>query len=1069
MRKLVLLVPSLLFLLTGLIAQKTTIIGRVTDEKGITIPNASIKIKGSKAGAIADNDGSFTLSVAAGTKLIVSAAGYKETEVDAADNLRVTLVQENNTLSEVVVTAQGIRRRPKEIGYSVAKVSNSELTVGRAPQVAAGLSGKVSGLVIINANASVDPAVKFNLRGYRSMSGNNDALIVIDGLPQPPGSSTMFNLLNPNDVESITVLKGGQAATLYGSQGINGAIVVTMKKGQKGKMKVSFSSSYNVEKINIMAEFQDTYGSGSHYATGYSPTNVTNGTYKSNYLDRLKDNWRGYENQQFGDAYDGSLRPAGRTLQDGSVNMLPYSAISGIREDIWNTGYTLNNQVSFSGGGENSVFFFSGENNTTEGIVPGDKAVRTGARFSAAQEYGKFKIGFSANYVQARYDRTSFNFYNESINQAAHIPLNDYRDWRNNKFAHPNAYYNDYFTNPYFRLDNDRRKYQDANFNGTLELTYKLAPWLSVYNKFSGMNNTRTEKATVAQFFHSTWAKTQAKVPVPWDKGDGSGITRATTDLQGSVTDISNTENLINNEFQFLVNKEFKDFTLKSIVGINGYMRKTKNVTVGSNSIVVPDIYNVSNRRGELGGGEANTEERKFGYYADAQVGWRDKIFLHGTVRHDATSRFHKPDRDYSQYAYTYAGVDASAVITELLPVLKTDILSYIKLRAGYNKNGNDNLDLYGLDQTFGNAAGFPYGNVVGISVGNVLPDAALTPEFVRTLEFGGELQFLNNKINVDFAYYTQKSEGQVLTVTIPASTGYNRLVLNVGQTKNWGYETDVKVQLLRTSKVQWDLNLRGSINENKVIKLYPGVSEFQVSGYTYAGTYVMQDQVYPVLKSTAYVRDDAGRVVITTANNASQGHPLSTGPLTNFGRVTPKYMLGAGTTVGFANFTLTTNWEYRGGNVMFSDLGRQMTFTGSGKWTENRAPHIFPNSAYLDAGSGKYIANTTIMTREAEYGLWADTYRLISENFTCPAWFIKMRDINLSYQFSNNLVAKTKVFAGATIAIYGRNLIAIVDKANQFADPEFSFTTGNGIGINNTDQTPTTRQLGINLNLNFK
>ena len=1070
MRKLVLLVPSLLFLLTGLVAQKTTISGRVTDEKGITIPNASIKIKGSKAGAIADNDGSFTLSITPGTKLIVSAAGYKEKEVDATDNLTVTLVEENKTLSEVVVTAQGIRRRPKEIGYSVAKVSNAELTVGRAPQVAAGLSGKVSGLVIINANNSVDPAVKFNLRGYRSMSGNNDALIVVDGLPQPPGSSTMFNLLNPNDVESITVLKGGQAATLYGSQGINGAIVITMKKGQKGKMKVNFSSSYNVEKINIMAEFQDKYGSGSHYATGWTTANVANGSYKANYLDRLKDNWRSYENQQYGDAFDGSLRPAGRTLQDGSVNMLPYSPISGIREDIWNTGYTLNNQVSFSGGGENSTFFFSGENNTTEGIVPGDKAVRTGARFSAAQEYGKLKIGFSANYVQVRYDRTTFNFYNESINQAAHIPLDKYRDWRTTKFAHPNEYYNDYYTNPYFRLDNDRTKYQDANFNGTFELTYKLTPWLTAYNKFSGMNNVRSGKSTVGQFFHSTWAKSGAKVPVPWEKpGDGSGITRALTDLQGSVSDFSNTENLINNEFQFLINKEFKDFTLKSIVGINGYMRKTKNTSTSSSSIVVPNIYNVGNRRGELGGGESNTEERKYGYYADAQVGWRDKIFLHGTVRHDASSRFYKSYRDYSQYAYTYAGVDASAVITELLPVLKTDILSYIKVRAGYNKNGNDNLPLYGLDPSFGNAANFPYGNTVGISVGNTLPDADLMPEFVRTLEFGGELQFLNNKINVDFSYYTQKSEGQVLTVAIPTSTGFSNLILNVGQTKNWGYEADVKIQLLRTSKVNWDLNVRGSINENKVIKLYPGVKEFFVSGYSYGGTYVMQDQVYPMLKATSYTRDDQGRVIINTANSASQGHPITTGPLKEFGRVTPKYMLGAGTSVSFANFTLTTNWEYRGGNVMFSDLAKQMTFTGSGKWTENREPHIFPNSAYLDAGSGKYVANTTIMTREAEYGLWVDAYRNINENFVAPAWFIKMRDVNLSYSFSNNLVAKTKIFAGASIAIYGRNLIAIVDKANQFADPEFSFTTGNGIGINNTDQTPPVRQLGINLNLNFK
>ena len=243
--------------------------------------------------------------------------------------------------------------------------------------------------------------------------------------------------------------------------------------------------------------------------------------------------------------------PGGRTLQDGSVNMLPYAPIKGIREDIWNTGYTLNNQVSFSGGTDNSTFFFSAENNASEGIVPGDKVNRTGMRFAASQEYDKFKIGFSANYVQARYNRTTFNFYNESINQAAHIPLADYRDWRTTKFAHPNEYYNDYYTNPYFRLDNDRIKYQDANFNGSLELSYKILPWLTVFNKLAAMNNTRTSKSTVAQFFHSTWAKSGAVVPAPWDQGDGSGITRALTDLQGSVSDKSGTENLINNEFQF--------------------------------------------------------------------------------------------------------------------------------------------------------------------------------------------------------------------------------------------------------------------------------------------------------------------------------------------------------------------------------------------------------------------------------------------------------------------------------------------------------------------------------------
>jgi len=1063
MRKLLSLLAVLLLFTALASAQSRAITGQVRDENGKPVPFATVQVKGDLTGVSADAQGNFKINAQTRDVLVVSAVNFssKEMAVPATGDMTISLETIAKTETEVVVTAAGIRRRPRELGYSVAKVSNAELVNGRTPQVAAGLAGKVSGLVIINANSSVDPAVKFNLRGYRSMSGSNDALIVIDGLPQPFGNSTMFNLINPNDVESISVLKGGVAAALYGAQGVNGAIVITTKKGQKGKLKVDYSSSFNAEKLNILAEFQDKYGSGSHYASGFGTTG-----YLTNYLDRLKANWRSYENQQFGDAYDGSMRPVGRILEDGSVYTLPYSAIDGVREDIWNTGYTLNNQVSFSGGSDNSSFYFSAENNKTEGIVPGDKANRTGARFAASQEYGKLKIGFSANYVQAKYDRTTFNFYNESINQAAHIPLADLRDWRTNKFAHPNAYYNDYYTNPYFRLDNDRTIYQDANFNGNVDITYKILPWLSIAEKFSAMNNTRTQKSTVAQFFHSAWAKSQAKVPVPWDQGDGSGITRALADLQGSVSDNSNSETTVNNDLQLIINKNFKDFTTKTLIGYNIYNRKTKGLNVNSSSIVVPGIYNVGNRRGELGGSEANTEERRYSYYVDALIGWKDMVFLHGSFRNDASSRFYKPSRNKDLFTFSYPGVDVSAIITELIPSIKSKTLGYAKLRAGYNKNGNDNIGLYGLDPTFGNAGGFPYGNTVGISVGDVLPEQGLKPEFVKSFEVGGEFQLFNNKLNIDVSYYTQRSEGQILRVTIPATTGFSTLVLNVGDTKNWGWEADVKVQLLRTKNVNWDLSLRGSINENKVIKLYPGVSEFFVSGYSYAGTFVVQDMVYPVLKSTSYVRDSVGRVVVSPTT----GYPLTTGQLKSFGRVTPKYMLGAGTSVSYANFTLTTNWEYRGGNVMFSDLGRQMTFTGSGKWTENRAPHIFPNSSYLDpAGSGKYIANTTVNVREAEYALWADFYRLISENFTVPAWFIKMRDINLSYNFTSKLINKTRIFSGASIALYGRNLITIVDKANDFADPEFSFTTGNGVGINNTDQTPTVRQFGVNLNLTFK
>jgi TonB-linked SusC/RagA family outer membrane protein len=1066
MRKIVSLLSVLMLFCALAYAQNRTISGQVRGEDGSPIPFATITVKGTKSGTSADANGNFSINAKTGDILVVSAVNFsaKETKVGTSSSVSILLPKANSLIDEVVVTAQGIRRRPKELGYSVGRVTTEEITNGRSPQLAQSLSGKVSGLAIFNVNQSVDPSVKITLRGYRSLTGNNDALIVIDGLQQPPGSSTMLNLLNPNDIESITVLKGGQAATLYGSDGVNGALVITTKKGKAGKAKITYSNSTNIEKLVQLAQFQDKYGSGSHYAASYGTTG-----YKTDYLARMKDNWRSYENQQFGDAYDGSMRPAGRTLEDGSVLMLPYSPIKGERERIWNTGFTTNNQVSVSGGSGVSTFFLSAENNITHGIVPEDKSDRTGIRMAASTEAGRLKASFNAAYVKANYDRTTFDFYNETINQAAHIPLSTFRDWRNNKFANPNGYYNDYFTNPYFRLENDRTKYGDDNLSGNLELNFKISNWLNLYDRLGVMNNSRQRTTTQGQFFHSVWAKSKATVPAPWDQKDGSGITRALTDLQGSVYDATTVENLLSNDLQAQLGHDFGDISTRGLIGFSTYDRKSRIVEVSSNSIVVPDVYNVSNRRGELGGGEENVQYRKYGYYADATAGWKDMIFLHGTARFDATSKFYKPYRDASLYSYAYYGADVSAVITDLLPALKNNVLSYAKLRAGYSKNGNDNLGTgvnYGLDPTFPSPLGFPYGNTVGNTVGDVLPDANLKPEFVKSWEVGGEFQFLNNRFGLDLTYYNQKSEGQVLTVKIPNTTGYPNLRVNVGDTKNWGYEADLRAQIIRSANVNWDFSVRYSYNDNKVLKLYQGVPEFSYGAFSYAAPYVILNQSFPALKAISYVRDSATGLIMV---NNSTGYPLTTGPLKNFGRTIPKHILGAGTKFNFKAITLSTNWEYRGGNVIYSDLGRQMTFTGSGKWTEDRAPHVFPNSAYVDPASGKVIPNTSLNVREAEYSLWVDQYRLIAENFVAPGWFIKLRDINLSYEFPSNLVSKTGIFSSANIALYGRNLITIVDKKNQFTDPEYSFTTNNGLGVSTTTQTPPVRQYGVNLNITFK
>jgi outer membrane receptor protein involved in Fe transport len=643
------------------------------------------------------------------------------------------------------------------------------------------------------------------------------------------------------------------------------------------------------------------------------------------------------------------------------------------------------------------------------------------------------------------------------------------RDWRTNKFANPNGYYNDYYNNPYFNKDINRLRYKDANFSGSFDITYKVRPWMQLYNRLGIMNNSRTGKNTVEKFTYSDWAKNEAYIPAEWGHDDDyPGIYRAISDVLGSVADYSSTENVVNNEFQVRIQKDIANVENKLTLGYSIYQRYTKNINVSSSSIVVPDVYNVSNRQGILGGGESNTTERKFGYYADLNTNLKnmDYLNLNLTARYDATSRFFKQTRAANQYSYLYYGAALSFIVTDAFPSLKSNVLNYAKLRTSYNKNGNDNIPLYGLDLAYNNGANFPYGNNVGLSVGNTLPDADLKPEFVTALEFGAELSMFKNRVNLDVSFYDQSSVGQVLTVKIPNSTGFSNLLINVGEVKNFGYEADLKVQLLRETKIKWDLNVKYSYNDNKVESLYPGITQFAYGGYSYATTNVILGQRFPVLKTTGYyyAKDGSGarRVSPTT------GYPVQNTALTERGSTLPRHMVGLGSSFSYSDFRLSFNFEYRGGNVIYSDLGRQMTFTGSGAWTSNRTEHIYPNSYYIDPATGADVKNTSVYVREPEYALWVNNYRLIAENFVTPGWFIKLRDLNLSYNLPASLVKKSKIFSGANVALYGRNLFTIVDKKNQFTDPEFSYTSGNGLGISNTLQTPPVRQYGFNVNFVF-
>ena len=1060
MRKL-LLAGIMLVLGSYAYAQNVNVTGKVTADDGSVLPGVSVVVKGTNLGVQTDAGGIYKISAKKGASLLFSFIGFESQTVVIGNSTTVdiTLKSDAAQLNEVVVTAQGIRKNLREVGYAYSRVSTEDVTVGRSPQLAQALSGKVTGLAVYNVNNSVDPQVKVVLRGFRSLTGNNEALIVVDGIQT---TSTILAMINPNDIDNISILKGGQAATLYGSAGINGALVITTKKGSKGKLKVNYSNSTNFEQISFLPEFQDKYGSGSHYYPSYGSAG-----YSSDPLERMKGNWRAYENQQFGDPFDGSLRQLGRSASDGTTNIIPYAPAKNARLKAFDTGVSSNNQISFQGGDEVGTYYMSLENQKIQGIVPGDKSERTGARIASTRDYNKLSVGFNASYTQAKYDRTNADFYNDVINQPANLPLEDYRDWKNNKFANPNGFFNDYYNNPYFNADNQRKVYKDANLSGNLSLTYKITPWATLSNRLGVMNNSRTQKSTTGKFLYSDYAKSKAFIADPFFRdGDGTGIYRAITDILGGVTDYTKTENIINNEFQLLLEKDFGPFANKLILGNSVYQKYVKEVQIASNSIVVPDVYNVSNRQGELTGFENTYLNRRVGYYADLTSNFKNWLILNGTFRYDQTSLFYKPSRPTNLWSYPYYGVALSFIPTDAFPSLKSKVLNYAKLRINYNKNANDNIDVYGLDLTYPNGSGFPFGNTVGLTVGNTLPDVNLKPESVTSAEVGGEFQLFNNRVNIDVSAYTQKSVGQVITVKVPNSTGFPNLLINVGETKNFGYEGEFKYLISRGHKFSWDASVRYSYNDNKVLELYPGINEFVLAdGYSYANTNVIKGSRFPMLKTDGYqyAPDGSGYRLV----NATTGYPLRQTTLTPRGGTLPRHIVGLGSRMSYGDFAFTFNFEYRGGNYMYSDLGKQMTFTGSGKWTENRTDQIFPNSAYLDA-DGKVVPNTTVKVREPEYALWVDQYRNISENFVTPAWFIKLRDINLSYSVPQSVLSKVKIFSGASIALYGRNLFTIVDKMNYYTDPEYSKSTGNGLGLNSTGQTPPVRQYGVNVNLTF-
>ncbi|MEI6087822.1 MAG: SusC/RagA family TonB-linked outer membrane protein [Bacteroidota bacterium] len=1043
LRKIVLFSAMLIGWSVTSLAQSKIVSGKVTGANDQPISGATIKVEGSASAATSTNDkGEFKISAKEGNVLQISSVGFKSTSVrvTAAGNYNVNLEVYVNIMDEVVVTAGGIKTKRKEIGTGGTVIKADNLIAAKPVTVAGGLQGKVAGLQINATNGGVNPSFRLVLRGQRSLTGNNQALVVLDNVIVP---NEVLGNLNPEDVESVNVLNGAGAAALYGSSASNGALIVTTKKGVKGASVVNFQNTNTWEKPGFFPKFQRGFGAGGS-AYGYWG------------------NFSYLENQSYGPAFDNVNRPIGAPLENGKQDSAVYGYSEG-HTKFWETGMTNQTDFSISSGDDNSTLYMSGQYVTVTGTTPGDKYNRTNFRMNGTRKVSnKINLSYSSSYTQNRYDITTQtgSMYGNMLNMPNNVDVTKYKDWRNNEFANPIGFYNPWYLNPYFTADNWRSNVRNDYFVANLEVKYTPIQGLDIVARQGITTRNTSNKDWVGQFLYTAYAKTT-------DQSSKS-------DIAASVNDgTSYTTNLLT-DFFAQYQRKISDFSLNVIGGTQWRQDQAKSIGISANGLVIPGLYNVSNGVGTPGAGESNYMARQLGVYADARVGYKGFAFLHVTGRKDWVSILAKDNN-----SFFYPAADVSFIATDAIGALKNNkVLSYLKLRAGWSKVGQVNLGgVYGAYQllpTFNSGAyGFPYGTMAGYSVGNTLVAPNLQPEITKGIEVGFDLNLFRDKFTSNVTYFDTKTDNQTVTTSISSSTGFTGLRTNTGQTSSKGLELTAHYTVIDNRRNKGlTLTVGGNYTylDNNVNFISDQLPRLALATYgSTAGSYAVANRAFPVIMGYDYKRDAGGHVIV----NPTTGIPTKSDTISVLGSAVVKDKIGLDLSAEYKGFRLSVVMEYRGGYSAYQSMGTELDWSGTGWRTAiyDRKSFVFPNSVYWDGA--KYVTNTnvSIANGNGNNGFWTDGInRDVTSNYVTSGAFWKLREVSLSYSLPSALCAKTKVFKGITVSAQGRNLLILMAKDNYYTDPEYqdAGSGSNGVGLTGINQSPPSKFYGASIKFTF-
>ena len=1035
MKKILLVLLLMTTVIGSLMAQGRLVTGKVTSAAdGSALPGVSVSIKGSTTGTTTSADGTYKISASSGASLVYSFVGHiKQTvNVGASSIINVILEEDAKLLSEVVVTAGGVLRDKKSLGYSTATVTGEQLNIGRTTNPVNALAAKVAGVRIASSNGMVGSSTAIFIRGITTFTGSNQPLFVVDGVPIDNGGGTnalqngVSNSnraidINQEDIENLSILKGPAAAALYGSRAANGAILITTKKGKNGqKSSVVFNTSYNIVETNRLPDYQNMYAQGS-----------ANGAYNA------------ISNLSWGP------KIAGQTVTNSFGKPETLTAYPNNVADIFQKGYNLQNNISFQGGTDKSNFRFSYGNLQEKGILSSNSMDRNNFTLNAnSQVSEKLSASVSAQYISSVSQRSQIgNQLSNPFFRSWFMPRN--YDLSGLPFEDPasgNQIFFDNTDNPYWTLKNNTFNDELDRLIGNISLKYYIKPWLAVNYRLG--------------------VDASAYGTIGYDQIGARGGANTSAGGTGGIANSAFTQRNMNSYFQLIGNKYItKDLKLDFNIGNEIVDSRSNYTSTTGKNLAIRNLKNISNASVVTAFNEL-ANRRLVGIFGEFNFSYKGFANISFTGRNDYSSTFGS-----GQNSYFYPSIAGSFIATEAFPSLKSNALSFLKISGNYAKVGkeagtyatNTLFGLAGASDGFGPVINFPYNNLGGRTLSNTQADPNLGPEFTTSREVGLEAKFLKNRIGIEMNYFSTLSTDLIFAVPVGPSTGFTSQNRNAGSLKQEGFELLLTGTPLQTSNGSWDISANFTTLNPIVESLAKGVEFIQLGGFTTPGTRLYAGKPYGLLFGSVFNRAPDGKLLIG-ANGLTSLSPLAGA----IGNTNPDWTMGITNNIRYKNFNFNFLIDIRKGGDVYSrnigDLYRSGTAIETAQFDRFTANGGIAKPYVIEGTLANGQPNTTPVSAQ-DY--WSNIYNFgTGESYVFDGSWLRLREASISYSVPKKLLEKTPI-GKLELGLNGRNLLLHAPNFPHF-DPETNAT-----GVSNSqgfeaNGLPQSRNYGFFLRATF-